>query len=159
MPLPDSPHAAPVRWGTPSRVRIGRHPIHPLLVHFPIAFVVAGLGCDIGFLMTADAFWPRAAVWAIGAATILGAAAAIVGTLDFLLVTDIRRFVSSWNHFLIAVMLLSMTSVNWWLRVTAAEPAVLPWGLLLSTSSVVAASAAGWLGGKLVYEHNIGVAE
>lgn len=158
MSTPD-PIATPTPASTPSKVRIGRHPIHALLVHFPIAFVLAGFACDLAFWWTGDTFWARAALWAIGASAVLGTAAAMTGMLDFLLVADIRHFVSSWNHFLIAVVLISMVCANWWLRIADPSGSVLPWGLFLSGVSVLAVSAAGWLGGKLVYEHSIGVAE
>jgi uncharacterized membrane protein len=36
---------------------------------------------------------------------------------------------------------------------------VLPWGLALSAVTAAAVGGAGWLGGKLVFDHNIGTAD
>lgn len=131
-----------------------------MLIHFPIAFLLGGLGCDLAFWWSSDPFWARAGLWIIGAGFALGTVAGIAGTLDFILVKGIRRHVTSWSHFLTAVMLLSLAATNWWLR-AGDDPAadVLPWGLFLSALSAVSVSVAGILGGKLVYEHNIGLGE
>lgn len=154
-----SPLLKPAPERTPSWFSLGGHPLHPMLIHFPIAFLLGGLGCDIAFWWSGDAFWARAAMWIIGAGFILGSAAGLAGTVDFMLVKEIRRHVTSWSHFLTAVMLLSLAATNWWLRVEDPAADVLPWGLFLSGASAVAVSVAGILGGKLVYEHNVGIGE
>jgi uncharacterized membrane protein len=46
---------------TPSRAAIGGHPLHPMVVPFPIAFLVGTLVVDIVFSATSDPFWARAA--------------------------------------------------------------------------------------------------
>jgi uncharacterized membrane protein len=130
-----------------------------MLIHFPISFLLGGLGCDLGFWWTGDPFWARAAVWIIGAGMVMGTLAAGAGTLDFLLVRGIRRHVTSWSHFLTAVVVVSLAATNWWLRVEDPVGAALPWGLFLSAVSVLAVSVAGILGGTLVYEHSIGIGE
>lgn len=162
MPKEAPPHTPLVHRpppGAPSRMRIGRHPIHAGLIHFPIAFLVGGLGCDAAFWWTGDAFWARAALWVIGAGALAGAAAATIGLLDFVLVREIRRFVSSWNHSLAGVTLVAVALTNWWLRVEDPVGSVLPWGIFLSALGSASVAATGYLGGKLVYEHAIGVAE
>jgi uncharacterized membrane protein len=156
---PSTPLVHPPQPGAPSKMRIGRHPIHAGLVHFPVAFVLGGLACDAAFWWTGDDFWARAALWIIGAGAFGGAAAATFGMLDFLLVKEIRRFVSSWNHSLVGVTLVSAALTNWWLRLDDPAGSVVPWGLFLSAVSAAAVAAAGYLGGKLVYEHAVGVAE
>ena len=130
-----------------------------MLIHFPIAFLLGGLGCDLGYWWTGDAFWARAAMWIIGAGFGLGMLAGIAGMLDFVLVKGIRRHVTSWSHFLVAVMLRALAASNWWLRADEPTRDVLPWGLFLSALSAATVSIAGILGGKLVYEHNIGLGE
>ena len=63
--------------GIVSTVAIASHPLHPLLVTFPIAFLVAAAGTDIGYWLTSDPFWARASVWLIGAGFAAGLAAAL----------------------------------------------------------------------------------
>lgn len=144
---------------TSSSIAIGGHPLHPMLITFPIAFLTGGLACDLAFWWTGDPFWARAAVWIIGTGLGMGSLAALAGTLDFLLIKEIRRHVTSWSHFLTAIMLLALAAANWWLRIDDPAAEVLPWGLFLSVVSAVALSVAGWLGGKLVFEHRIGSGE
>ncbi len=144
---------------TRSFVAIAGHPLHPMLVAFPIAYVIGALASDAAFWWTGDPFWARVSVWIIGAGLLMGGIAAIAGMLDFLIVKEIRRHVTSWSHFLAAVMMLGITAANWWLRVPDREGGVLPWGIFLSAVSAVALSFAGWLGGRLVFEHKVGIGE
>lgn len=144
---------------TASYVSIAGHPIHPMLVSFPIAYVMGAVASDIAFWWTGDPFWARMSLWIIGIGFVVGILAAIAGTLDFMLVREIRHHVTSWSHFLAAVMMLALAGANWWLRVDNSEDALLPWGLFLSVVTAVALSFAGWLGGKLVFEHNVGIGD
>lgn len=141
---------------TTSYVAVAGHPIHPMLITFPIAYLLAALASDAGYWWTGDPFWARASLWLTGGGLLMGTLAALAGMLDFLLVRDIRRHVTSWSHFLMAVMMLSLAGANWWLRVADAEAGVLPWGIVLSAATALALSVAGWLGGKLVFEHGVG---
>ena len=45
------------------------------------------------------------------------------------------------------------------MRVVDATANVLPWGMLLSAATALALATAGWLGGRLVFEHNVGIGE
>lgn len=150
----------PLAQATPksvtSSMAVGGHPVHPMLVNFPIAFLSAALPADLAFWWTGDPFWARMAVWLLGAGFGMGLLAAAFGTLDFLVVREVRRYTSSWTHFLLGVTLLGIAGTNWWWRVADAQAAVLPWGLFLSAITLLAVAAAGWMGGKLVFDHNIG---
>jgi uncharacterized membrane protein len=150
-----NPLAAPRPEGTRSAIAIASHPLHAASVHFPIAYLFAGLVADLAYWWTADAFWARAALWAIGAGFATGCIAALFGMLEFLLVKEIRRFVASWSHFLAGVTLVALAATNWWGRVADPAAGVLPWGLVLSAVSLLGIGWAGVLGGKLVYEHNV----
>lgn len=138
-----------------STVTVIGHPMHAMLVHFPIALVMATLGCDVLYWYTGDAFWPRAGVWAAGATFWFGVAAALVGTVELLGAAGIRNRVASWSHAVAAMTMLSITAANWRLRVALPDE-VLPHGLILSLMGAVFAGFAGFHGGKLVFEHGIG---
>lgn len=140
---------------TQSAVALIGHPIHAMLVHFPIAFVVGTLGADLLWWFGADDFWLRAGVWLSGLAFLGGIVAAIAGMAELLLVKGIRIRVASWTHATAAMMLISILGANWGLRLTGAE--VLPHGLALSAFGVVFAGFAGWHGGKLVLDHGVAV--
>lgn len=144
---------------TRSVVAIASHPLHAMTVNFPIAYLLGGLASDLAYWWTGDPFWARVSLWIIGAGFFLGALAAVFGMLEFLLVKEIRSFVSSWGHFLAGITLLGIAAANWWGRLPDPQAAVLPWGLFLSAVSAAAVSWAAWLGGKLVFDHNIGTAD
>jgi uncharacterized membrane protein len=140
----------------PSFVALAGHPIHAMTVHFPIVLVFVTLGADLFYWWTADPFWLRVGLWAIGFAFATGVAAGLVGTVELLLVPQIRRRLQSWTHAVIAMNLLAIVGVNWGLRLTDLD-AVLPHGLLLSVLGAVFTGLAGWHGGKLIFHHGVGV--
>ena len=139
-----------------SAVAVAGHPLHAMSVHFPIAFVLATLGCDLFYWWTADPFWVRAGLWSSGFAFAAGIVAGLVGTAELLLVPGIRIRVASWTHAIAAMMLIAVAGMNWGLRL-ADETAVLPHGLMLSVLASVFTGLAGWHGGKLVFDHGIGL--
>ena len=143
---------------TDSKIAIAGHPIHAMLVAFPIALVICMLGADVFYWWCGDTFWARAALWASGMAFLIGVVAGISGTVELLLVPGIRARSASWTHFVIAVMLLSILGLNWGLRLRGYVDAVLPWGLLLSLLAAAFTGFTGWHGGKLVFHYQLGVA-
>ncbi|MBX6317382.1 DUF2231 domain-containing protein [Pigmentiphaga sp.] len=147
----------PLPLDTPTRVSVARHPVHPMLVTFPIAFFLGALACDGAFLWTADGFWARCALWLVGAGLVMGTLAGLAGTVELLAVEGIRRRAASWNHFVVAVLLLAVQAINWLHRLQGVEEAVIPFGMFLSVLGASLVAVAGWLGGKLVFEHQVGV--
>jgi len=154
MSTPDTTHRP-----MPSRMALGGHPLHPMLIHFPVAALLALVGADGGYLLTADPFWSRAGVWLAGVGAVGGWFSGVIGLVDLVSVRRIRRLVTAWCHALVAVMLLSLASFNWLLRVSAddAGDVIMPAGLVLTLLSAALTAAAGLLGGRLVYEHAVGV--
>ena len=55
-----------LRLDTGSAVAVVGHPIHVMMVHFPIAFVIATLGVDVFYWWSGDPFWVRVGLWAAG---------------------------------------------------------------------------------------------
>lgn len=155
-PLRDPVHERRALQSTESKIAIAGHPIHAMLVAFPIALTFCVLGADLLYWWTGDAFWTRAAGWAVFGAFALGVLAGISGTLELLIVPGIRNRSASWTHFILAVMLLSVLGANWALRAGMVEAAVLPFGLLLSLLAAGLTAVTGWHGGKLVFDYQIG---
>lgn len=141
---------------TGSAVAVAGHPIHAMSVHFPIALTIGTLGCDVFYWWTGDPFWARAALWAVGFAFFTGIGAGLVGTLELLLVPGIRIRVASWTHAIAAMTLIAILGLNWGLRLHV-EDAVLPHGLALSLLAGIFTGLAGWHGGKLVFDHGVGL--
>jgi uncharacterized membrane protein len=139
-----------------SIIALHGHPLHPMLITFPIALLVGALVCDVAFWWTADPFWARMAFWVIVGGLAGGGVAALSGIADFMLVPAIREHVTSWSHFILAIMAMSIAATNLALRWDDEAAAILPWGILVSALNVVMLSFAGWLGGNLVFRHLIG---
>lgn len=128
-----------------------------MLVTFPIAFLMGALGTDLAFWYTGDAFWARVSLWLLGAGVFMGVLAGLAGTVELLWVKQIRRRPAAWNHFVLAVMMLAAAAINWVMRLEDPVGSILPVGLGLSVLVAVLVAGAGWLGGKLVFEHQIAV--
>ncbi|WP_112960635.1 DUF2231 domain-containing protein [Agrobacterium sp. fls2-241-TYG-188a] len=141
---------------TNSAVAVAGHPLHAMTVHFPIALVIATLGTDVFYWWSADDFWARAGLWASGGAFFSGLAAGTIGTAELLLVAGIRARVASWAHGIAAMALIGVMGANWGGRVTATID-ILPHGLGLSLLAAVLTGLAGWHGGKLIFDHGIGL--
>lgn len=143
--------------GVPSTVAIAGHPLHPLTVIFPIAFLAAALGSDFGYWLTRDFFWARASLWLIGLGLLGGIIAAITGMSDFLRIERVRKRTAGWTHLILNVMILALTAVNLILRLGNPESPILPWGFLISLIVGTLTSITGWFGAELSYRHKIGV--
>jgi uncharacterized membrane protein len=140
-----------------SKISIRGHPLHPAMIHFPVAALIALIATDIAWILTGDFFWARGSLWLSGVGTIMGWAAGLAGLLDLLLMPRVRRLVTGWSHAILAVMLLSVATLNWLLRVSEPDRYILPWGIYLSVLSGLLIAAAAYLGALLVYEYAVGV--
>ncbi len=143
--------------GVRSTASIAGHPLHPMVVPFPIAFLVGTLVTDIVYLATGDPFWARMSLYLVGAGLVMGAIAAILGLTDFFTIRRVRSLSAGWIHFLgnAAALLLSLANV--WIRAGSPAAAVLPAGIILSAVTTAILGVTGWMGGELSYRYEIGV--
>ena len=65
-----------------STASIAGHPIHPMLIPFPIAFFVGTFVTDLAFWRTGNEFWATAGLYLLGAGLIMAALAAVAGSID-----------------------------------------------------------------------------
>lgn len=140
-----------------SKMAIGGHPLHPMLIHFPVAALIGLIGTDLAWILTGDYFWARASLWLVGVGVVGGWLSGSVGLLDLLIVARIRRLITAWCHAILAVMLMSLATLNWLLRIDQTEAAILPWGVFLSLVSGATIALTSYFGGQLVYDHAVGV--
>lgn len=143
--------------GVTSTVAIAGHPIHPVIVTLPIAFLVAVPVCDLVFLWTQDLFWARASFWLIAAGVVTGLLAAATGLMDFLGIERVRKRTAGWAHMILNVVALALTIVNLVLRWGNFAGLVIPTGLVISIIVALLLGLSGWYGGELVYRHKIAV--
>ncbi|XHX77538.1 MAG: DUF2231 domain-containing protein [Stenomitos frigidus ULC029] len=143
--------------GVPSTVAIAGHPLHPLLVTFPIAFLTGVLGTDVGYWLTGDPFWARASFWLLGAGIATGIVAALTGMMDFLKIDRVREHQAGWVHMVGNVAVLVLSLISFVLRWGNQTGAILPTGLVLSLFVATLIGITGWYGAELIYRHKVAV--
>ena len=142
-----------------STAKIKGHPIHPMLIPFPIALWAGTLFCDVAYWYTGAAGWAVAAAWLLGGGLVMAALAAVAGFTDFLGSERIRALSHAWQHMIGNLAAVSVAAVNLILRLADPAAAVIPTGLILSAAVALILSFTGWLGGELVFRHRVGVAD
>ena len=140
-----------------SRVKLAGHPLHTMLIVFPLGLLATAVVFDVIFLVTDAAIWTRVAFFMIGAGVITGLAAAVPGAIDWLAIprgTRAKRI--GLIHGVGNVIVVLLFALSWLLR--RENPAAPP------TDAVVAgllgggiAIVTGWLGGELVDRLGVGV--
>lgn len=139
--------------------RIAGHPIHPMLIPFPIAFFVGAFAADVGYWRAGNAFLAQGAAWLLGAGLVTAALAALAGLTDFLGSRDIRRLRPAWLHMIGNVIVVLIEAANFLIRLADPAAAVVPTGLGLSLVATLLLLFNGWMGWEMVYRHRVGVAE
>ena len=139
--------------------QIGGHPLHPMLIPFPVAFLVATLVCDLVYWRTGNAGWSTATLYLLGGALVMAALAAVAGLTDFMGDRRIRELSAAWHHMLGNVVVVLLSAWNWYRRYEAGEAAVVPTGLLISLVVVLILLYTGWRGWEMVYRHRVAVSD
>jgi uncharacterized membrane protein len=145
--------------GVASKAAIASHPIHPMLVPFPIAFLVGTLATDLAFIGTRSDFWSRASMWLVGAGAVMGLLAAIFGFTDFVSISRARTGPTGWVHLFGNLTAVILAAASLWLRIGDPSAGVVSGGLILSIIITCILLVTGWLGGELAYRYKIGVIE
>ncbi len=157
-PLIESDAAEYRDSGITSTVAIAGHPLHPLLVTFPIAFLTGVFATDLGYWFTNDLFWARASVWLLGAGIVSGIIAALTGMMDFLKIDRVRKRRAGWAHMIGNVAALTLSLINWVLRINnGITEVIVPIGLILSVIVATLLAITGWYGAELIYRHKVAV--
>src|SRR3954454_25350320 len=141
-----------------STAAIGDHPLHPMIIPFPVAFLVGAPIADLAFIGPGDGFWARAAIWLIGAGIVMALVAAVAGFTDFFSDARIRSLNDAWYHMVGNLAAVVLALINFYLRYAqGAEAAVKPWGVALSLIVVGILLFTGWKGWEMVYRHHVAV--
>lgn len=145
------------RTGVISTISIGKHPLHPAIVDFPIAFLTAALVTDLLFWRTGQSHWAEFSFWLILAGWIMGGLGVITGLIDFLTLLPARALTSGWLHFVLADLAIFLTTFNLISRLYDRQDQIIFAGLGMSALVTLALLITGYLGGRLVFRHHIGV--
>ncbi len=142
-----------------STATIGGHPVHPIVVPFPIAFFAATFICDLIFWATSNETCVSASVWLLGCGLIMAALAAALGFIDFTGDVQVRDLADVWLHAGGNVAAVLIEAYNWYSRYQYGAAAIVPTGLLLSLLVLLVLLFTGWKGWQLVNRHRVGVAD
>ena len=135
---------------------IGGHPIHAMLIVFPVGLLIFSLICDLISLRSADpTTWATVAFYTMVGGFSGAVAAAVPGLIDLLSLADKDTKKIAITHMSINLVAVALYAVNIWLRTGSASNTGTP--LLLSVVAVALLAVSGWLGGKMVHEHGVGV--
>jgi len=134
-----------------STAQIAGHPIHPMLIPFPIAFFVSTFVADLVYWQTSSAAWANATVWLLGAGLVMAALAAVAGLTDVMGDAQIRNLRN------VVVVLIEL--YNWYSRYQHGGDAIIPTGLILSLIVVLILLFTGWKGWEMVYRYRVGVSD
>lgn len=145
-----------------SIARLDGHPIHPMLVTFPIGLWITGFIFHLISVGTAAPFWFKVAQYNYFAGLIGAALAAVAGFVDFLglpLTSDERKIAST--HMMLNVVIVVLFAFT--VGIMWSTPAAIGWQmgalLVLPVLGLLALLYSGWLGASLVHDHGVSVAE
>jgi uncharacterized membrane protein len=134
---------------------IAKHPLHAMLVVFPIGLWVFSLIGDFVFLLGGDAGWDDVAFFALAGGLVGAVFAAVAGLFDMFSISDPKVGKIAWNHMILNLIAVAIFALNFYLRIGNTAGATLP--ILLSVTGVLFIAVSSWLGGELVYVHGIGI--
>lgn len=143
-----------------SRAKFLGHPIHQMLIVFPLGLLVTAVIFDILYLITDNEFFATAAFYNMTAGIIGGALAAIFGFIDFSKIpNETRAKRVGMLHGYGNLVVLTLFSFSWVFRSSTPgyTPTVLALGFSFLAFSIAAVTA--WLGGELVNRLGVGVDE
>src|SRR4051794_9902997 len=142
-----------------SKAKLLGHPIHQMLIVFPLGLLATALIFDVIALAGRNGAWSGMAFYLIAAGVIGGLLAAVFGLIDWLAIPSGTRAkaIGLW-HGVGNVVVVVLFAASWFLRRgTPNAPGAL--ALALSFAGVVLALVTGWLGGELVDRLGVGVDE
>jgi len=139
-----------------STASIFGHPIHPMLVPFPIVCFIGALLTDITYWKSANIMWANFSVWLITAGLVMGGLAAVTGIIDYAGDRRIRRAWPATVHAILNIAVWIIQLFNAFVHSRDGWTSVVPTGLTLSIISVVLLAVSGWLGGELVFKYGVG---
>lgn len=133
------------------------HPVHPMLIVFPLGLLGTAVAFDIVGLAQADNSWFGISYWMFAAGIIGGLLAAVFGLIDWIgIPSGTRAKTVGLIHGGTNVIAVLLFIISWFMR---GSPANTPssGALTLSFIAVVLALVGGWLGGELVFRLGMGV--
>ena len=134
-----------------SKAKLLGHPIHPMLVVFPLGLLVTATVMDVLARVTGRKEFAVGAYWNIAGGLAGGAAAAVFGLVDWLAIPwgTRAKSVGLW-HATGNLVVMVLFAGSWLRRQGRAEDLPDDLTLTLEAAATVVGGVSGWLGGELV---------
>ncbi len=141
-----------------SRVKVLGHPVHPMLIVYPLGLLSTAVVFDVLYAGTGNGDLATFSFWALAAGLVGGLAAAVFGLIDWLAIPrDTRAKRVGAAHGVGNLLVMALFAVSFLLRSDGAQylPDTLP--LILGLFGAAIALVTAWLGGELVYRLGVAV--
>lgn len=143
-----------------SKVKVLDHPVHPMLVAFPITLFTTTLVAFVVYAVGGETLWFRIGYWANVAGVIAALVAAVPGFIDWL---NIPNHIAAKRvglvHMVLNLVVVAIFAINLAIqgdRVDEVMPSA-TLAVLLSAVGVVTLLVSGYFGWSLVQTHHVGV--
>ncbi|GAB3169195.1 putative membrane protein [Micromonospora palomenae] len=141
-----------------SRLKVLGHPVHPMLVMFPVALLVVGTLFDIVDTVGGPDFLGEVAYWNITVGLVGGLLAAAAGTFDLLAIpTGTRAKRVALTHAAANVAVILLFAAVWAVRLNADSRAAGGALIAIEVVGMAILGVSAWLGGELVDRLGVGV--
>ena len=140
-----------------SKAKLLGHPIHPMLIVFPLGLLATAVAFDVVGLVNNDTSWFRISFWMIAAGIIGGLLAAVFGLIDWWAIPSGTRaknigLLHGGGNVIVVLLFIA----SWFLRRPAPEnPSIAAFALSFIAAAL--ALVTGWFGGELVNRLAVGV--
>lgn len=135
---------------------IAGHPIHAMLIVFPVGLLVFSLVCDLISLGSSHPdTWALVALYTMGGGVISALIVAVPGLIDLLSLRNPATKRIAVIHMSINLTVVALFVINWWMRSNGSGNTGTP--LILSIIAIALLAISGWLGGQMVHVHGVGV--
>ena len=140
-----------------SRAKLLGHPIHQMLIVFPLGLLTASVAFDLAYAAAGNTDFSTVSFWTLGVGLAGGALAAVFGFADWMAIPSRTRAkrvgaVHGGVNAVALIMFLQSFIVRY---ATPQEPP--EFSIVVSSVAVVLVAVGGWLGGELVDRLGVGV--
>ena len=141
-----------------STAQIFGHPLHAMLIPFPIAGFIGAFVTDIAYWRTANLMWSNFSIWLITAGLVAGGLAALMGLIDYFGDVRVRRLRAATPHMVLNIVVMVLELINAFVHSRDGWIAVVPQGIILSGVVTAILGVSAWLGASMTYKAGVGVA-
>ncbi len=143
--------------GVQGKANFRGHPLHLMLISFPVAFWTGALFTDAVGALRHDGFWFQMSVVLIAMGTVIAILASVCGYVDYLTVRMTRKARSVATGHLYWSLAATVTFTLAYVTRVHAPQSVL--GIALTVGGALVLLVGGYLGSELANRYRIGILE